>query len=137
MGHKKDYDKRKEARLGRRPLQLTAVGRFLRCPPDKARLRARTLSGLQVENALSLLRNSPTSSARLILKVLYSALYNAVNGEAKYEPEQLFVDRVVVDKGRFLKRHQPVSHGKAEPILKRTCHITVVLRSRKKQESKA
>ncbi|MDR2339065.1 MAG: 50S ribosomal protein L22 [Deltaproteobacteria bacterium] len=111
------------------PNEWMAIGRFLRCPPDKARLRARLLPGKGVEDALNLLRNSETSSARLISKVLYSAMYNAINTSKPNppEPDQLVVRSVVIDKGKFLKRHQPVSHGKAEPILKRTCHITVTV----------
>jgi large subunit ribosomal protein L22 len=108
---------------------FTAVGRFLRCPPDKARLRARLLAGKGVEDALNILRNTQASSARLITKVMYSAMYNALNSQGPNPPEadDLVVAGVIVDKGKYLKRHQPVSHGKAEPILKRTCHITVRL----------
>ncbi|MDR3154224.1 MAG: 50S ribosomal protein L22 [Deltaproteobacteria bacterium] len=107
---------------------LTAEGRYLRCPPDKARIRARTLKDLSVERAVALLARSPASSARLILKVLKSAVANAVNGDPPRSQEGLVVESVQVGKASMLKRHHPVSHGAAKPILKRNCHIWVKLR---------
>jgi large subunit ribosomal protein L22 len=120
----------------RRFKNLKAVGRFLRCPPDKARIRARTIVGFPATLAIKNLELSPTKSARLILGVLNSAVANAVNNE-KLELATLDVDKVMVDKGPMLKRHHPISHGSAQAILKRFCHITVLLketvRGRKKK----
>ena len=116
---------------------LRAVGRYLRCPPSKARVRGRTLVGLPVAQATALLQHSPASSARLLLKVLSSAVANAsrnqtstVNGVDKsfYDVDRLVVDRVMVDQGPMLKRHHPVSHGAAKALLKRFCHITIYLK---------
>ena len=129
LPHRERILARKLKKRSRRPLQLTARGKYLRCPPDKARLRARLIVGKPAESALDLLRFTPGSSARLIYKVLHSAVHNAMNGKDQHDSSDLRVDKVLVDKGRFFKRHHPVSHGKAEAILKRSCHITVVLRS--------
>ena len=116
---------------------LRAVGRYLRCPPSKARIRGRTLVGLPVAQASALLANSPASSAKLLLRVLSSAVANAsrnatstVGGvqNSSYDVDELVVDKVIVDQGPMLKRHHPVSHGMAKAILKRFCHITVYVK---------
>ena len=75
-----------------------------------------------------MLRNSTSKAAKLLTKVLFAAVSNHVNGAAGRDSNYLFVDKVIVEKGRFFKRHHPVSHGKAEAILKRSCHIRVILR---------
>jgi large subunit ribosomal protein L22 len=128
MNRRQRIDNQRAKKLKFKPLQFTAKGSFLRCPPSKAGLMARLLPGLYVQDAINLMRNSPTSAARLLTKVLFSAMYNAANGTRNVEVDDLQVDKVLVDKGRFLKRHHPLSHGKADPILKRTCHITVILK---------
>jgi large subunit ribosomal protein L22 len=119
---------KKERKLKNWPKQFSAKGKHLRCPPSKARLLAGHIKGMKVEDALNLMRNSPTSAAKLITKTLYSAMHNALNAERSPEIEDIVVDKIMVDQGKSLKRHQPVSHGKAEPILKRSCHISVILK---------
>jgi large subunit ribosomal protein L22 len=115
-------------------LDLTATGRYLRCPPSKACLRARQLKGLTVSRATALLGASPASSARLMLKVLRSAIANALHdpsaasGGSERTIPGLTVESVQVDKASVMKRHHPVSHGAAKPILKRYSHICVRLR---------
>ncbi|MDR2611942.1 MAG: 50S ribosomal protein L22 [Deltaproteobacteria bacterium] len=119
---------KKPTRKSRPKRNLCAKACYLRCPPSKARIRARTLSGLSVARAQALLACSPASSAQLLLKVLKSAVANAVNGTAGYNPDGLSVETVEVGKASVIKRHHPVSHGAAKPILKRSCHIEVRLR---------
>lgn len=106
-----------------------ACAKFLRCPPSKAAIRARTLTGLPVSLAISMLKYSPTSSARLILSVLNSAVANATNRDGGADVDELVVAKICVDRGPMLKRHHPISHGTAQAILKRTCHISVELKS--------
>jgi large subunit ribosomal protein L22 len=121
---------KKEKRRAMKPFQLTACAKYLRCPTVKARLRARLLPCKGVEEALNILRNTQSSASKLIAKVLYSAMHNALNGQNPVDVEDLVVDKVMVDKSRDLKRIHHVSHGKPEAILKRTCHITVILRNK-------
>ncbi|MDR1040255.1 MAG: uL22 family ribosomal protein [Deltaproteobacteria bacterium] len=107
---------------------LCALSKYLRCPPSKAAVRARTLAGLSAARASAMLACSPASSARLILKVLKSAIANAVAADPNRNPDGLTVESVQIGKAPYLKRHHPVSHGAAKPILKRFCHISVRLR---------
>ncbi|MDR1080346.1 MAG: hypothetical protein LBQ79_05170 [Deltaproteobacteria bacterium] len=107
---------------------LYAVSKYLKCPSSKAVIRARTIRGLPVGVAQALLSRSPASSAQLILKVLKSAVANAVNGKQERNPDGLSVEWVQVGQAPVMKRHHPVSHGTAKKILKRFCHIAVQLR---------
>jgi large subunit ribosomal protein L22 len=131
MKRSERIDARRARRRAQKPLQMTARARSLRCPASKARLRAELIKGRGVEEALSVLRNSPSSASRLITKVLYSAMHNAVNGSQSRDPEDLVVQGVQVDHAGAYKRHKAVSHGVAKPILKRMCHIRVILGLRK------
>jgi ribosomal protein L22 len=118
-------------RKERPKLYMTAQGHNFKCPPKKAVIRARTLRGLSVSQAAARLSLSPAKSAYFILKVLKCAINNAMKGDPEGPAkavEGLTVDAVRVDKARPLKRHHPVSHGAAKPLIKRYCHITVQLR---------
>jgi large subunit ribosomal protein L22 len=105
---------------------VRAVGRFFRTPPDKVRIMARTVIGLPVGRALDLLKFSPNKSSALLYKVLTSAVANATNNN-KLDVDYLYVYRIFVDRGPMLKRYHPCAHGRAKAILKRSCHITVVV----------
>lgn len=108
---------------------IQAVGRFFRSPPDKVRIMGRTVVGLQAAKAKDLLAVTPNKSAQLLGKLVKSAIYNAeVNFEC--DADTLWVKSVMVDRGPMIKRYHPCAHGRAKPILKRTCHITVKLESR-------
>ncbi|MDR1872665.1 MAG: 50S ribosomal protein L22 [Deltaproteobacteria bacterium] len=114
--------------------QAFAIGRFLRVPADKARIMGRTIVGRPVEAAINALTFSPNKTARLILKVLKSAVANAAENKKVEDVDSLSVAKVVVDRGPSLKRFQPCAHGRAKPILKRMSHITVVVAKTGKDE---
>jgi large subunit ribosomal protein L22 len=106
--------------------EVRAVGRFLRAAPDKVRIMGRTAVGLGVERARDLLLFSPNRTAFLIRKVLNSAVANATEN-TDMDVDELVVKNVFADRGPMLKRFHPCAHGRAKPILKRMCHITVVV----------
>ncbi|MDR2422651.1 MAG: 50S ribosomal protein L22 [Deltaproteobacteria bacterium] len=108
-------------------MEAKAIGKFLRVPADKARIMARTIVGRPVEAAIASLTFSPNKSAALILKVLKSAVANAVENKKIDNVDELFVQKAVVDRGPMFKRFQPCAHGRAKPILKRLSHVTVVV----------
>ena len=83
---------------------------------QKARLVADQVRGLSVEKALNVLEFSPKKAAHIVKKVLDSAIANA---------DDLCVSRIFVDEGMTLKRLRPRAKGRADRILKRSCHITV------------
>ena len=91
---------------------------------QKARLVADQVRGMPVEEALSLLEFSNKKAAHIVKKVLDSAIANAENNEGA-DVDELKVSTVFVDEGMTMKRLRPRAKGRADRILKRSCHITV------------
>lgn len=91
---------------------------------QKARLVADQVRGKSVEHALDLLTFSPKKGAAVIKKVLESAIANAEHNEGA-DVDELKVSTIFVDEGVTMKRIRPRAKGRADRILKRTCHITV------------
>ena len=106
--------------------EAKAILRFVRVAPRKARLVVDLIRGHQVAEAINILKFTPRSASRVVEKVLKSAVANAENLEIG-DPDDLWVTRVCVDGGPVLKRFQARSMGRANPIKKRTSHITVVV----------
>lgn len=107
-------------------MEAKAVLRTARISPQKARLVADQVRGLPAANALALLKYSDKKAARLIYKVLWSALANAENNEGA-DADELKVARIFVDEGPVLKRFAARAKGRGTRITKRTSHITVVV----------
>ena len=91
---------------------------------QKARLVADQVRGKPVEEALSLLEFSPKKAAHIVKKILDSAIANAENNEGA-DVDELKISRIFVDEGTTMKRLRPRAKGRADRILKRSCHITV------------
>ncbi|MEH6347894.1 50S ribosomal protein L22 [Bermanella sp. 47_1433_sub80_T6] len=91
---------------------------------QKARLVADQIRGLSVADALNILSFSPKKGADLIKKVLESAIANAEHNDGA-DVDELKVSTVFVDEGMTMKRIRPRAKGRADRILKRSCHITV------------
>jgi len=79
-----------------------------------------------VGEAITILNQLPNKSARITLKVLQSAIANAVHNN-QMDPRLLYVERAYVDEGSRWKRILPKDRGRAFRILKRTSHITIEL----------
>jgi large subunit ribosomal protein L22 len=105
---------------------MKAVARYVRIPPRKARLAIDLVRGKQVDEARLILQHLPNKSARIVQKVLDSAVANAAHN-AGLDPRMLFVARAYVDEGPRWKRILPKDRGRAFRILKRTSHITIEL----------
>ena len=95
-----------------------------RISAQKARLVADQVRGMPVEEALSLLEFSAKKAAHIVKKVLDSAIANAENNEGA-DVDELKVSSIYVDEGMTMKRLRPRAKGRADRILKRSCHITV------------
>ncbi|MEP1471838.1 MAG: 50S ribosomal protein L22 [Halieaceae bacterium] len=91
---------------------------------QKARLVADQVRGMQVEEALNLLEFSNKKAAHIVKKILDSAIANAENNEGA-DVDELKVSSIFVDEGMTMKRLRPRAKGRADRILKRSCHITV------------
>lgn len=107
-----------------------AQARFIRIAPRKARLVMDLVRGKDVDEALSVLRFTPRKGAKIIEKVLNSAVANAQHNHNMNKGE-LFVAQGYVDEGPVLKRFRARAQGRASRIRKRTSHITMILDQRK------
>jgi len=108
------------------PVLVRATAKYVRVSPRKARLVADQIRGKHIDDARSLLQFSPRAVSSDISKVIESA---AANAEANHDliGDEMVVHEIRVDEGPTLKRFRPRAQGRATPIHKRTCHITVAL----------
>ncbi len=108
------------------PVLVRATAKYVRVSPRKARLVADQIRGKHIDDARSLLKFSPRAVSTDISKVVESA---AANAEANHDliGDEMIVHEIRVDEGPTLKRFRPRAQGRATPIHKRTCHITVAL----------
>jgi large subunit ribosomal protein L22 len=107
-------------------MEAKAIVKNIRISPQKARLVADLVRGNDVESALNTLRFMPKKAARILRKLIESAVANANQNEA-IDVDTLYVKKIFVDGGPMLKRIRPRAMGRATKILKRSSHITVVL----------
>ena len=105
-------------------MEVAAILKGAQISAQKARLVADQVRGKPVEEALILLEFSNKKAAHLVKKVLDSAIANAENNEGA-DVDELKVSTVFVDEGMTMKRLRPRAKGRADRILKRSCHITV------------
>jgi large subunit ribosomal protein L22 len=105
-------------------VEVAAKLRGAKLSAQKARLVADQVRGKPVEAALDILAFSPKKGAALMKKVLESAIANAEHNEGA-DVDELRVSTVFVDEGTTMKRIKPRAKGRADRILKRSCHITV------------
>lgn len=110
-------------------MQVKAVHKNAKISAQKARLVADQIRGLPVEKALDLLTFSTKKAAQLMKKVLNSAIANAEHNEAA-DIDELVVSTVFVDEGMTAKRFHARARGRANQILKRYAHITVMVSDR-------
>ncbi len=87
------------------------------------------IRGRNVGEALALLRVMPRGAAKVVEKLLKSAVANAEQKDLG-DPDELWIKRVFVDQGPTLKRFKAAPQGRARPIKKRMSHITVVVGAR-------
>ena len=104
--------------------------RFIRISPFKLRPVADLIRGKSVDDALNILKFVPRRGAKILEKVLKSALANATENMNK-EEENLYVSKILVDEGPRDKRFHPVAYGRAHLFRKRRSHITIELEERK------
>jgi large subunit ribosomal protein L22 len=105
-------------------VEVAAKLKGARLSAQKARLVADQIRGKSVEEALDLLQFSGRKGADIIKKVLESAIANAEHNDGA-DVDELKVSTIFVDEGMTMKRIRPRAKGRADRILKRSCHITV------------
>ncbi len=97
-----------------------ALLKFIRVSPIKSRLIAREVQGMNAEAALAALEFTPNKAAKIIAKVIASAVANSGS-----EAEDCTITSCRVDNGPVLKRFRPRARGMASGIRKPTAHILV------------
>jgi len=107
-------------------MNTSAKLRHAKISPQKVRLIADQVRGLEVEKALEILTFSNKKASDLVKSVLDSAIANAEHNDGA-DIDELKVSQIMVDAGPTMKRIQPRAKGRANRILKRTSHITVVV----------
>jgi len=108
-------------------MEARAIAKFVRVTPRKADQVLQLIRGKRVDQVTEILDFTPKHVAKIIGKVLKSAVANAVAIEGKINVEELRVKVATAGAGPTMKRFLPRAQGRATPILKRTCHITVVV----------
>ncbi|MHB8524439.1 MAG: 50S ribosomal protein L22 [Limisphaerales bacterium] len=107
-------------------MDVQATTRYVRMSAQKMREVTRQIQGLNALQAQAVLAVVSRKSARIVAKTLKSALANAENNRG-LKPETLRVKEAVAGTGPTLKRFIPKARGSAGPILKRSCHVRIVL----------
>ncbi|MCL2269726.1 MAG: 50S ribosomal protein L22 [Treponema sp.] len=111
-----------EAKTGYR-----AISKYLMGSPFKIRPVADLVRRRPYPEAMSVLENMPQKGARLIRKTVKSAASNALSGNKKLDEDMLYIREIYIDEGPRLKRVWFRGKAKVNTLLKRMCHITVVI----------
>lgn len=110
-------------------MESKAVAKYIRISPRKARQVVDLIRGKNVDEAAAILKFTPNRATEPVSKALHSAVANAEHN-ANLNKDNLIVAKVFVDEGPTLKRFKPRAMGRADRMLKRSSHITVVVSER-------
>jgi large subunit ribosomal protein L22 len=107
-------------------MEVKAVARNIGISPRKVRPVLELVQGKRIDEALDLLKFTPTPTAKAVAKVVKSA---AANAETNFQltPADLKIVKIFADEARTMKRYRPGTRGRVNPILKRSSHITVIV----------
>ena len=112
-------------------MEAKAQARFVRVTPQKARRVVDVIRGKRALDAVDVLRYAPQGAAEPVRKIVESAIANAQyladQAGERFDAEDLYIQAVYADEAPTMKRIQPRAQGRANRILKRTSHITVVV----------
>jgi large subunit ribosomal protein L22 len=107
-------------------MEAKAIVRNVRMTPRKMKLICDLIRGKDAATAMAIIKNTPKAASEVMEKLLGSAMANAENN-FNLDVSNLFVKEVHVAPGPIMKRIMPRAQGRAFRILKRTCHVTLVL----------
>jgi large subunit ribosomal protein L22 len=107
-------------------MEVRAISKDTGVSPRKMALLVDMVRGKKVDEALNILRFAPTPHARIVAKTIKSAAANAENN-FQMTPTELKIVKITADEARMLKRFRARARGRANQILKRSSHITVVV----------
>jgi len=107
-------------------MEVHAITRNVRMSAQKMREVVRQIQGMNALQAQAVLAVVPRKSARFVAKTLKSAIANAENNKG-LKPEVLRIKEAVAQTATTLRRFTPKARGSAGPVLKRNCHVKIVL----------
>ena len=110
-------------------MEAKATVTYVRISPRKAGSVCDQISGKSVKDAEAILALIPKAASEPLAKLVHSAAANAETNH-QMDPEKLYIAEVHADPGPIIKRYRPVSKGRAHHIMKRTSHMTVVVKER-------
>ena len=110
-------------------MEAKASVTYVRISPRKAGIVCDQIRGKSVKDAEAILALIPKAASEPLAKLVHSAAANAENNH-QMDPEKLYIAEVHADPGPIIKRYRPVSKGRAHHIMKRTSHLTVVVKER-------
>ena len=121
--------KKAEAPKKPAPTEARAIAKNVRLTPRKARLVIDLVRGMNVKEALGLLTNTNKAASTPVAKLIKSAAANATNNFGMDE-DSLYIAEIWANDGLRMKRYMPRAKGSASGLVKRNCHITVVVKMR-------
>jgi len=107
-------------------VEVRAVAKNTGIPASKVRPLVDMVRGKTVDEALTILRFTPTPKAKMLAKLVKSASANAENN-FQMDPADLKIVSIFADDARSMRRYRPRSRGRVSPIRKRSSHITVIV----------
>lgn len=110
-------------------MEAKAIAKYVRISPLKVSYICREITGKPIDEALSILQFTPKKGARVLEKVLNSAVANAENNLG-LDRENLYVSTAYANDGPHMKRWRPKAKGMAYPILKRSSHVGVEVKEK-------
>ena len=110
-------------------MEAKAILRYARISPRKVKIVLDLIRGKDAGTAMAILKNTNKAASELLIKLLGSAIANAVNN-FEMDETKLFVSECFVCPGPTLKRVMPRAKGSADRIMKRTSHVTIVVKER-------
>ena len=126
-GHRSQV--KKQRNIENKDKRPQATAKYVGIPASKAKIVLDQIVGKDAKTAAALLQCNPRLAATIIGKVLKSAMANAENNLGM-DVSKLYVEEVIAGQGPTLKRVRPRAQGRAYKILKRSCHISIILNER-------
>lgn len=110
-------------------MEVRAIAKHIRISPLKVNYICSEIRGKHVDEALAILQFTPKRGAKVLEKVLNSAIANAENN-FNLDRDDLYVSEAYANEGPQMKRWRPKARGMAHPIIKRSSHVGVVVKER-------
>ncbi|MFQ5933453.1 MAG: 50S ribosomal protein L22 [Dehalococcoidia bacterium] len=114
-------------------MEVSARAKNVGASTKKLRLVVDSVRGMRVDDALDILRFTPTPLAKVVYKTVQSAVANAENN-FQMSRDALKIVRIHADDGPMLRRYRPRPRGRVAPIRRRFSHLTVVVDEEEEEE---